>query len=224
MKQNNGCLIIISILMFVGFLAITMDTTVDTGFGGRVHNLGLMNDKTNLIIVVGVLLVGAIIFLVFSASQSNTNLSNTSPFTSLFKEVEVDYLQERNGIAYEKNADNPFTGKLTIRYDNGQKKEEVNFKNGQKHGLFTKWHDNGQKKEEVDFRNGQITKRWCRENNVCLIIAILMTVGLFALNFNLGLVFFSIAVMFFSAIKSMNAAERLGVRLGEKFREAIKRK
>jgi antitoxin component YwqK of YwqJK toxin-antitoxin module len=43
----------------------------------------------------------------------------------------------------------------TKYYDNGEKKAEINYKDGRLHGLTTCWYENGQKKGEVNFKNGK---------------------------------------------------------------------
>lgn len=48
------------------FIAFRMDTSVSTGFGSRVNNLGLMNDQRNLILLGGVALVVGVILLIVS--------------------------------------------------------------------------------------------------------------------------------------------------------------
>jgi len=40
-------------------------------------------------------------------------------------------------------------------YDNGQKKSEMNYKDGKSDGLLTVWTENGQKMVEVNFKNGK---------------------------------------------------------------------
>ena len=44
-------------------------------------------------------------------------------------------------------------GTLIETYNNGQKKEESNWKNGSLHGKHTKWYENGQKKDEGETKN-----------------------------------------------------------------------
>ena len=69
---------------------------------------------------------------------------------------EVTSLQDRNGIKYEVNSEVGFTGKYVEKYENGQKKVEINYKNGKKEGAWTYWHENGQKKSEENYKNGEI--------------------------------------------------------------------
>lgn len=45
---------------------LTYDTSVSTGLGGRVHNIGLMNDRQNIIIVGGAMLVAGALLLALS--------------------------------------------------------------------------------------------------------------------------------------------------------------
>ena len=65
MKATGIVLLLVgTIAFFVGF---NMDTTVATDFGGqRVHNIGLMNDRQNAIIVAGILAVIGAIFVGFA--------------------------------------------------------------------------------------------------------------------------------------------------------------
>ena len=49
--------------------------------------------------------------------------------------VNLDELEGREGVAYLKNSDSPYTGKSFEFHDNGQKKSEDNFKDGKYDGL-----------------------------------------------------------------------------------------
>ena len=42
--------------------------------------------------------------------------------------VDFDLIEEREGIRYLKDSDTPYTGKAISLYENGQKKQEVNWK------------------------------------------------------------------------------------------------
>ena len=70
--------------------------------------------------------------------------------------VNFDELEDREGVAYLKNSDSPYTGKCFEFHDNGQKKTERNVKDGKPDGLSVKWHENGQKKSEVNFKDGKL--------------------------------------------------------------------
>ena len=43
---------------------------------------------------------------------------------------------------------------MTQWYASGQKQTEINFKDGNEHGLITEWHENGQKRWEGNWKNG----------------------------------------------------------------------
>ena len=58
-------------------LGFTMDTSVSTGLGGRVNNLGLMSERQNIIILGGALLVAGALLLALS-SRSNEAVSEAS--------------------------------------------------------------------------------------------------------------------------------------------------
>ena len=72
--------------------------------------------------------------------------------------IDHDRLEQReeNGeqLHFIIDSENPFTGSTIERYENGQKKSEANYKDGNLL-LFNIWHKNGQKKSEV-YMNGSI--------------------------------------------------------------------
>ena len=69
--------------------------------------------------------------------------------------VNIDKLEESEGIAYLKGSDTPYTGKATRLYENGQKQAEANLKNGKEDGLIVLWHENGQKALEKKYEDGE---------------------------------------------------------------------
>ena len=76
----------------------------------------------------------------------------------------VDYedLEYRNGVAYLPNEETPFTGRAESFYRNGQKRREVNFKDGKQDGLWTWWNENGQKEEEENWKDGMEDGLWTK--------------------------------------------------------------
>ena len=60
--------------------------------------------------------------------------------------VNEDELEERESIWYLKNSETPYTGKVFVLYENGQKKSEVNYKDGEL--ISEKWWNS--KGEPVD--------------------------------------------------------------------------
>ena len=63
--------------------------------------------------------------------------------TGVSESKEVSYLHERNGIKYEVNSEEPFSG-THIEYDeNGQKSEEGTYRNDRSEGLETHWDKTG---------------------------------------------------------------------------------
>ena len=69
--------------------------------------------------------------------------------------VNMDQLENREGIQYLSGSDTPYTGKFFELYDNGQKSMEGNFKYGKYDGLYVFWHENGQKSVEGNFKDGK---------------------------------------------------------------------
>ena len=72
------------------------------------------------------------------------------------KVIDSEQLQERNGIAYEVNATEPYTGVVVELFPDGQKEREIHIVNGKQHGLETVWYENGQKRMELNFVNGEL--------------------------------------------------------------------
>ena len=67
-------------------------------------------------------------------------------------------LQNRNGIFFEPNETEPFTGTVVTKYEsNGQKQSETNYKDGVQEGLETSWFENGQKQSEASYKDGKIS-------------------------------------------------------------------
>jgi len=78
-KSNNMlgiALIIVAIL--VGLYGIALDTTVDTGYGSRVHNIGLMGLQSNLLMAGGLLLLIGVLVLLLKSNKTNETSTETS--------------------------------------------------------------------------------------------------------------------------------------------------
>jgi len=80
--------------------------------------------------------------------------------TGCEKTIDFEKLQERNGVYYEVNSDKPFTGKVSSKYDNGQKEREGNTREGKEDGLWTWWYENGQKEKEGNTKEGKEDGLW----------------------------------------------------------------
>jgi len=75
-------------------------------------------------------------------------------------EREVPQLEERNGLMYEPNKEEPYTGKHVTYYENEQKKGEGNYKEGKLDGFVTLWYENGQKQREGNTKEGKHDGLW----------------------------------------------------------------
>ena len=54
----------------------------------------------------------------------------------------------------------PENGPYVQYFENGQKSEEGNYKNGKYDGLMTQWYENGKKKLEGHYKNGKQEGLW----------------------------------------------------------------
>jgi len=73
------------------------------------------------------------------------------------KKVEKDALVERNGLMYEINSDEPFSGEVVDDYS------ATPFENGKRNGVKKDWYKNGQPKVEASYKSDQLDgeyKEW----------------------------------------------------------------
>lgn len=69
-------------------------------------------------------------------------------------------LNERDGVFYTKDTNKPYSGQVFSLYENGQKKEEGTYKDGNRYGFWTFWYENGQKKEKGNFIDSKEEGLW----------------------------------------------------------------
>jgi len=69
-------------------------------------------------------------------------------------------LVNRKGVFYTNDTNKPYSGLVFSLYDDGKKKEE---------GKATIWHENGQKSDEVTYKDGELIseKCWDEDGNEC---------------------------------------------------------
>ena len=74
MKTVAGILLVVSVLIM--FFGCALDTSVPTSMGGRVNNIGLMNDQTNIMMVGGVLFLASIVLFVAPRRERSADVSS----------------------------------------------------------------------------------------------------------------------------------------------------
>ena len=63
------------------------------------------------------------------------------------------------------NYENTLDGLYTNLYKNGQKRDELTYKDGKFDGLYTNWYENGQKSFEGTYKDGElISKKYWNED------------------------------------------------------------
>ena len=82
------------------------------------------------------------------------------------KPINENSLVDRNGVKYQQDSQNPYSGEVFDLYNNGNKKLEGSYKNGK----WTYWYANGQKASEGTHNNGEfiLQKCWDEDGNECL--------------------------------------------------------
>lgn len=72
-------------------------------------------------------------------------------------------IKEKYSVIQDKNGNFLRDGEYIKYYENGQKEEEKNYKNGKAEGLYKFWYKNGQLGEEYNFKDGEVNglvKMW----------------------------------------------------------------
>ena len=86
--------------------------------------------------------------------------------------MEIDELELRNGLFYQKSSDKPFTGKVSgkedgeiiegkregpweLYHENGQLKSKGNYKNGRKNGFLKYFNKDGSLDKTETWKNGE---------------------------------------------------------------------
>ena len=69
--------------------------------------------------------------------------------------TDLDTLEDRVGVYYKINSEEPFSGTIIKKYESGQEQTKGYLKNGRKDGLWTRWYKNGQKWMEGTFKDGK---------------------------------------------------------------------
>ena len=70
--------------------------------------------------------------------------------------VELRLLQDRNGLRYQVNESEPYSGWAKRMYHLSEQIESLaHFKDGKPDGLWTEWHENGQKEWEATYKDGE---------------------------------------------------------------------
>jgi len=85
-------------------------------------------------------------------------------FTSVgwSEDVCMDYLEDRDGLFYEKFMDVPFTGQYLSCYENGQLKVKSNYKDGKYDGEFLRYYEDGQLNIKSNFKDGKYDGEFLR--------------------------------------------------------------
>ena len=69
--------------------------------------------------------------------------------------IETDYVQIRNGLYYQPNQQEPFTGENLCVFTNGQHHSKGSILNGLFDSKWTFWYEHGIKNQEVNFKEGK---------------------------------------------------------------------
>ena len=87
-------------------------------------------------------------------SDTPKSLSDADVERLVKEAVDYDSIEERDGLYYQTNESEPFSGWAKSMYDSGQVQALAQFKDGKQDGLFTEWDEYGQKMAEAIHKDG----------------------------------------------------------------------
>ena len=110
---------------------------------------------------VSVVALAGIALLVTGCGKSEPDLDDSKVVDKLLEDaLEVSKVQERGPVGeelfYAPNEQQPYTGWVKSMHPNGQVELLASVKDGEPHGLSTRWHENGQKEEEGTYKDDQL--------------------------------------------------------------------
>jgi antitoxin component YwqK of YwqJK toxin-antitoxin module len=65
-------------------------------------------------------------------------------------------LEKRDGLYYEIDSSEPYTGQYVRKHENGRLASELYFKDGVEHGVLTQWDIDGTKQRELHYEGGML--------------------------------------------------------------------
>ena len=73
----------------------------------------------------------------------------------------------KDRLVYAPGSEVPYSGEVVSHYENGQKRSEGTYKDGERDGLYTKWYKNGQEKLERTYKDRAVisAKCWDEDGN-----------------------------------------------------------
>lgn len=72
------------------------------------------------------------------------------------REINSEKLQQRGNLFYAINEEEPYSGKVFEKYENGQKKWQRTYEDGKLNSTTTSWFKNGQKKWQRSYDDGKL--------------------------------------------------------------------
>ena len=87
-------------------------------------------------------------------------VSCNTDFNKSISQVEYSDLIFKDDVGYY--GDKPYTGKVVVYHENGNKRYETNFVNGIDHGVFREWDDQGNLIEKSHMVSGKLEGKFIR--------------------------------------------------------------
>ena len=76
------------------------------------------------------------------------------------KSIDIKSVVERYDLTYEVNSQSPYTGEVIDVYNNGQRRSQINYKDGKKHGRYIEYYKNGQLMWEGNYKDNKKHDTW----------------------------------------------------------------
>ena len=101
------------------------------------------------------LIITALMLIVGCSKKTDVKINGSTEKVTSSSQVSIEKEPIYDSTLVRKDGQ-PWDGKLTWWYDNGQKELEGTYKDGKKDGIHTIWYENGQKEEEQTYKNGKL--------------------------------------------------------------------
>jgi hypothetical protein len=100
------------------------------------------------------LIITALMLIVGCSKKTDVKINGSTEKVTSSSQVSIEKEPIYDSTLVRKDGQ-PWDGKQTWWYDNGQKELEGTYKDGKKDGIHTIWYENGQKKSEATYKDGE---------------------------------------------------------------------
>ena len=166
--DKSGWWLLVSLVPLIGFLPImyfvSLDSTPgDNRFGMQPQRIFSPRSFVLQLVFwfVGLLLVATLWLIVASGYLGNRPVLGDFSSNGAGLNINEDpQLEDRSGVMYLPNYEEPYTGQYVSWYADGQKAMEGTYKEGEHDGLWRTWDEHGQNMLDGNYKGGKKDGLW----------------------------------------------------------------